>query len=557
MRRILSSSLLGSALLWVLGTASAAQSEGPAVPLYDNLGDHHYAITTEVPLAQRYFDQGLRLYYAFNHAEAIRAFEQGTRLDPDCAMCYWGIALSYGPNINAPMDSASGVAAYAAVREAVARDAAASPVERALIGALAARYAPVPPAERAALDSAYAHAMAAVVRSFPDDPEAATLYAESLMDLSPWNYWTVDGEPRPDTGELLAQLERVTAAYPDHPGANHFYIHAVEPVDPERALGAAERLAGLMPGAGHLVHMPGHIYVRVGRYRDVIRINQHAVHADETYIRDQNPAVGIYVAGYYPHNYDFLAFAASMIGHSEQAIAAAEKMVEIVPEDMLRVPGLTFLQNHLTRHLQLEVRFARWDAILAEPAPAEDLPHARAMWHYARGRALAARGDLVAAEAERARVRATAEDPDVAPLRMEFNTSGAVLGIAAEVLAGHIAAARGDLTTAIAHLRDGAERERNLFYGEPPEWTVPVRHELGALLLAADRPTEAEEVFRAALRRFPANGWCLAGLAEALRAQGRTAEADSVAAEFQEVWATADVGVPTYGRAAAAPAGAR
>jgi tetratricopeptide (TPR) repeat protein len=548
MTRILASAVSAIALSAVLGTMGRAQSDGGSVPLYDNLGDHHYTITTDVPLAQRYFDQGLRLYYAFNHAEAIRAFEQATRLDPDCAICYWGIALAYGPNINAPMDSAAGVAAYAAIREALTRQAAAGPVERALIGALAARYAPVPPAERVALDSAYARAMARVVRAYPNDPEAATLYAESLMDLSPWHYWTPDGEPRPDTPTLLAQLERVTATYPDHPGANHFYIHAVEPVDPERAVGAAERLAGLMPGAGHLVHMPGHIYVRVGRYLDVIEANQHAVHADETYIRDQSPAFGIYVAGYYPHNYDFLAFAASMIGRSEQAITAAEKMVSIVPRDMLHVPGMTFLQHHLTRHLQLKVRFARWEEILDEQAPEDGLPHAKAMWHYARGRALAARGDVEAAEAALAEVRATAEDPATATLRLEFNTSGAVLGIAAEVLAGHLAAARGDVEAAITHLRDAVERERNLLYGEPPEWTVPVRHELGAVLLAADRPAEAEKVFRAALDRFPKNGWSLAGLAAALHAQGRTAEADSVAAVLRETWETADVAAPAYGR---------
>jgi tetratricopeptide (TPR) repeat protein len=547
MRRLLPSTVSAIALSVVLVAIGSAQSDGTSVPLYENLGDHHYAITTEVPLAQRYFDQGLRLYYAFNHAEAIRAFEQATRLDPDCAMCYWGIALAHGPNINAPMDSAAGVAAYAAIREAGARDGNASSVERALIGALAARYAPAPQVERAPLDSAYARAMRRVARSVPEDPEAATLYAESLMDLSPWNYWTPDGEPRPDTRELLAHLERVTATYPDHPGANHFYIHAVEPVDPERAVGAAERLAGLMPGAGHLVHMPGHIYVRVGRYLDVIDANQHAVHADETYIRDQSPAFGIYVAGYYPHNYDFLAFAASMIGRSEQAISAAEKMVTIVPQDMLYEPGMTFLQHHLTRHLQFKVRFARWEEILDEPAPADGLPHAQAMWHYARGRAFAARGDVEAAMAELGPVRATAEDPAIAPLRMEFNTSGALLGIAAEVLAGHIAAARGDYPAAVRHLQNAVERERNLLYGEPPEWTVPVRHELGALLLAAGRPVEAEEVFRAALDRFPKNGWSLAGLAEALRAQGRAAEADSVAAAFRDTWETADVGTPAYG----------
>jgi len=546
MPRALTRTVAGLALA-LGGTAAAAAQEPSTVPLYDNLGSHHYAVTTGSPLTRRYFDQGLRLYYAFNHAEGIRAFEEAVRLDSACAMCYWGIALAYGPNINAPMDSASGVAAYAAIRQALERSTGASERERALIHALAQRYAPVPPADRAALDSAYARGLGAVVRRYPDDPEAATLYAEALMDLSPWNYWGPNAAPRPDTPELLAQLERVMAAYPDHPGANHFYIHAVEAVDPERAVAAAERLAGLMPGAGHLVHMPGHIYVRVGRYEDAIRANQHAVHADETFIRDQSPAMGIYVAGYYPHNYDFLAFAASMIGRSGQSITSAEKMATLVPAEMLREPGLTFLQHHRTRHLQFKVRFARWDGILAVPAPPEDLPHARAMWHYARGRAFAARGDVAAASAELASLRATADDPAIARLRLEFNTAGGILGIATEVLAGHIAAAEGDYGSAVEHLREGARREDALLYGEPPEWSVPVRQELGRVLLEAGQPAEAERAFREDLARFPANGWSLSGLAAALRAQGRTAQADSVEAEFRKVWSTADAAAPVTG----------
>lgn len=528
----------------VMGVASGAQaqSDEPEVPLYDNLGSHEYAITTGVPLAQRYFNQGLRLYYAFNHAEAIRAFNEAARLDPACAMCYWGAALAYGPNINLPMDSAAAVAAYEALQKARAAKGA-SARERALIEALSQRYAADPPADRAALDTAYARALKQVAQRYPDDPEVATLYAESLMDLSPWYYWNRDGSPRPQTAELLAQLERVMAQNPDHPGANHFYIHAVEAVEPERAVAAAERLATLMPGAGHLVHMPGHIYVRVGRYLDAIEANEHAVHADETYIQDQKPAFGVYVAGYYPHNYDFLAFAASMIGRSEQAIGAAEKMASLAPQELLRTPGLTFLQNHQTRHLQFKVRFARWDDILAAPAPAEDLPHARAMWHYARGRALAAGGDVDGAGAEEqlARLRTIADDPVTAVLRLEFNTSGAVLGIAAEVLAGHVAAARGDTARAIDHLREAARLEDELVYGEPPEWTVPVRQELGRMLLAAGRPAEAEQVFREDLNRFPDNGWSLRGLAQALQAQGRKSEAEDALKRFREIWATADV----------------
>jgi tetratricopeptide (TPR) repeat protein len=504
-----------------------------AVPLYDNLGDHHYAVTTGTQQAQRYFDQGLRLYYAFNHQEAIRAFEEAARLDPKCAMCPWGIALALGPNINAPMDAKSAGAAYAAIRKALALAANASSREQALIRALAARYAEDPPEDRAALDRAYANALRDVVGRYPKDLEARTLYAEALMDLSPWSYWTRDAKPRENTQELLAQLDHVLKANPNHPGANHFYIHAVEAVRPELAVPAAERLAGLMPGAGHIVHMPGHIYVRVGRYADAIKANEHAIHADESYIRDQNPAAGIYVAGYYPHNYDFLAFAASMIGREAQAIAAAEKVAALVAPEMLRAPGMTFTQNHLTRHLQFKVRFGRWNDILQASAPEADLKHARAMWHYARGRAHAAKGTIEAAEAELAHVRAARDDKALAAQRLEFNTSGQMLGIAAEVLAGHIAQAKGDFPGAVSHLRKAAQLEDELVYGEPPEWSVPVRQELGRVLVQAGRYAEAERAFKEDLKRFPRNTWSLEGLQQTSD-QKRSAKAAAVASSDSE-----------------------
>jgi hypothetical protein len=289
------------------------------------------------------------------------------------------------------------------------------------------------------------------------------------------------------------------------------------------------------------VHMPGHIYVRVGRYADAIKANEHAVHADETYIQDQKPAFGAYVAGYYPHNYDFLAFAASMIGRSAQAIGAAEKMKTFASKDMLKMPGLTFTQHHHTRHLQMKVRFARWADILAAPAPAADLPHARAMWDYARGRALTATGDTREAEAALERVRAAARNKELAGLRLEFNTVGAVLGIAGEVLAGHIVAAKGDFHGAVRHLREAARREDEMTYGEPPEWSVPVRQELGQVLLKAGRPAEAELAFREDLKRFPDNGWSLHGLEQALRVQKRVAEANDVAGRLKRIWAGSDV----------------
>jgi tetratricopeptide (TPR) repeat protein len=512
------------ALTWPL--AASAHSESHAahgataqpratVPLYENLGNHHYAITTRTLQAQRYFDQGLRLYYAFNHQEAIRAFEEAARLDPRSPMGAWGVALALGPNINAPMDAKASRAAYAAIRKALALAAHASPREQALIHALAARYAANPPEDRAALDRAYANALREVVRRYPEDLEARTLYAEALMDLSPWSYWTRDGRPRENTQELLAQLDYVLKANPNHPGANHFYIHAVEAVHPELAVPAAERLAGLMPGAGHIVHMPGHIYVRVGRYADAIQANEHAIHADESYIRDQNPAAGIYVAGYYPHNYDFLAFAASMIGREAQTIAAADKVAALVSPEMLRAPGMTFTQNHLTRHLQFKVRFGRWSDILQADAPEADLKHARALWHYARGRAHAANGTIGAAESDLAQVRAARDDKALASQRLEFNTSGQILGIAAEVLAGHIAHARGDLAGAVSHLRKAVQLEEELVYGEPPEWSVPVRQELGRVLVQAGRYAEAERAFNEDLKRFPKNTWSLKGLQQA------------------------------------------
>lgn len=397
------------AIIVTLAALQAAPATiSDSVPLYDDLGDHHYEITTSEPLVQAYFDQGLRLYYAFNHQEAVRSFRAAQELDSECVMCWWGEAIAWGPNINLPMDSASGVAAHAAVQRALealeAREGT-SERERAFVEALARRYAPDPPPERTALDSAYARAMEDVSRRWPVDPEAAVLYAEAEMTLRPWDHWTEDEEPYPGIPAALAKLEGVMDRNPDHPGACHFYIHAVEKVDPDRAVPCAERLADLMPGAGHLVHMPGHIYIRVGRYLDAIRANEHAVHADETYIQDQRPGMGVYTAGYYPHNYDFMAFAATMAGRSGQAVEAARKMTGVVPEEMHRAPGMTFVQHFLTRPLQVYVRFGLWEELLRAAEPAEDLHHARGMWRYARGRALVATGDLDGAEADEARSR--------------------------------------------------------------------------------------------------------------------------------------------------------
>ncbi len=477
---------LGTLLLVSLSTRPASDT----VPLYTDLGSHHRAISTRVTKAQQYFDQGLRLVYGFNHGEAIRAFNEGARLDPNCAMCYWGTAYAYGPHVNAGMDSASGVAAYAAAQRALAHLSHASPIERALIRAVAKRYAAVPPADRAALDSAYAGAMADVVKQFPNDLDAAALYAEALMDLRPWNYWKpADGTPYPGTETIVAQLERVLATNPSHPGACHYYIHAVEAVAPEKAVPCAERLAALMPGVGHMVHMPGHIYIRVGRYADAIEANVHAVHTDEVYIEGQKPQ-GVYPLGYYPHNYHFLSFAATLAGRSAQAIDAAKKTAATTPYDVAK--QVPILEPFVIYAFLTYVTFGRWDELLALPLPPAELAYSRGMAQYARGVAFAATGRWGEAQAALDTVQQIGAASTQGYTAAGWVTPGTNLQIAAHVLTGEIAARQGQLDAAIAHFREGMKLEDALLYFEPPDWYYPVRHSLGAVLLKAGRAADAE-----------------------------------------------------------------
>jgi tetratricopeptide (TPR) repeat protein len=510
---------------------NAEAAAGAAVPLFDNLGSYHRDITTDVAQAQQYFDQGLRLTYAFNHGEAIRAFEEATRLDPECAICYWGIANALGPNINAPMEGDAAVRAHEAAQKALELSGEANEVERALIQALVERYAAAPPEERAPLDQAYADAMADVAQRFPDDLDVQTLYAEARMDLRPWQYWTMDGQPEPGTLQLVADLERVLAADANHPGACHYYIHAVEAVSPDKAVTCADRLAALMPGAGHLVHMPAHIYIRVGRWADAISANEHAVHTDETYIADQRPT-GMYPVGYYPHNYHFLSFASTMIGRSDQAIRTARSVVQSLPPEVVRqAPPIEPLVAYA--HLTL-VTFGRWDEVLNEPQPPADLAFATALVQYARGVAFAAKQDAASATAAHTAVQAAAEgatDP----------VAQAVLGIASQALAGEIAARSGQTAEAERHFRAAMEIEDGLMYMEPPFWYYPIRHSLGKVLLEQGRAADAEALYRQDLTRFPENGWSLFGLAASLRAQGETEEAATVQVRFDRVWQGADV----------------
>ena len=539
-----SSHMIGFALAVLLacatpssGTESTAEPSPPksnsdTVPLYTNLGSHHKRISTRVEATQQYFDQGLRLVYGFNHAEAIRSFTRAAELDPTCAMCYWGIALAYGPNVNAPMDSASGVAAYAAAQKALALKSHGTAAERAYIEAVAQRYAEVPPTDRTRLDTVYSRAMGRVANTYPKDLDAATLYAESLMDLRPWNYWKPNGTPYPGTNEIVRQLKKVISRNPNHPGACHYYIHAVEAVNPKAAVPCAERLARLMPGEGHMVHMPAHIYIRVGRWNDAVEANQHAIHTDEEFIEGQHP-MGVYPLAYYPHNIHFLAFASTMAGRSAQAIEASNTLTSKVNLDVAR--QVAMLQEMVPYHALTLTTFGKWDEVLAEPLPPEDIRFSYAMAQYARGVAHAAKEQWPEAQTALETVTginaATPEGAD----------GKTALSIAVHALSGEIATRRGDLDAGIKHFREAAKIEDGGLYFEPPKWYYPIRHSLGAALVKAGRNAEAEKVYREDLRRFPENGWSLFGLTQALRAQGKDTEAAAVEARFHRAWASTDV----------------
>jgi hypothetical protein len=507
--------------------------------LYDSLGSYSHMITTTSPQAQRWFDQGLRLVYAFNHHEAQRAFQEATRHDPGCAMCYWGIALTEGANYNHPTDAAREKRALAAVQKAVPRAAGATPVERALIGALARRHSADPGAKRESLDRAYADAMREVAGRFPDDPEASTFFADAAMNLRPWNLWTPERAPQPGTEEILMTLERVMARNPDHPGALHLYIHAVEAgPDPRRGEAAADRLLRLMPGAGHLVHMPSHIYWRVGRYADAVAVNEDAMAADRRYFKTADPSP-IYRGLYYPHTIDFVWQSASMQGRSAQTLRAARDFAESAPPAMIK--QMPDMETAPVAPFVSLVRFGRWDEVLRQPAPPADWLYTRAVWHYARGMAFNAKGQPAEARRELAELEAALKAvPAERSIAFFFRASN-LMQLAANVLAGEIAAKAGDYATAERLLRAAVAEQDTHWFTEPPPWYFPVRQSLGAVLLQAGRAAEAEQVYREDLARNPDNGWSLFGLTQALRAQGKTGEATMAETRFRKAWASADV----------------
>jgi tetratricopeptide (TPR) repeat protein len=544
--RFLTAALAGLLLSSLLLTAPAltlrAAAQGPAaqpVPLLDDLGSHHYPISTTVALAQRYFDQGLILAYGFNHAEAARAFEAAIAADASCAMCYFGLAYVLGPNINAPMAPEAVTPAWQALQQAIALSPQIPAKEQALIQALERRYAADPNVDRAALNWAYADAIAQVHQQYPDDLEIATLYAEAIMDTMPWDYWEASGQPKPATSTLLSLLERVLAINPNHIGALHLYIHAVERERPELAEDEADRLLALVPGAGHLVHMPSHIYVRVGRYHDAVLANQAAIAADQRYLQAGDGS--LYALAYPPHNYHFAWFGALMSGQYQVAAAAAARTAQVDPALMRRPDLAGSLQHYLCAPLYTQVRFSRWQEILATPAPAADLKYPTGVWHYSQGMALAATGQSRAAVDHLRALQALAADPELATVLIwGFNSTGQVLELAAAVLAGEVAAAQGQYSQAVAYLQRAVILEDQLRYTEPPDWYAPTRNLLGQVLLRAGRYSAAEAAFRADLAHYPENGWSLHGLAQSLRGQRQGAAAQVVQVRFETAWRYAD-----------------
>jgi tetratricopeptide (TPR) repeat protein len=523
-------------------STSSQPAAKPGAPLFDNLGKFTRSITTSSEDARRYFNQGIILTYGFNHAEAGRSFREAARLDPQCAMCVWGAALVMGPNINLPMADTDVPEAYALSRKAETLLDNETPVERALVGALTKRYAEKATGDRAPLDLAYANAMREAAHQFPDDPDVQAMFAESLLDLSPWDYYLPDGKPKPTTVEAIQAIEHAQRVNQDHIGALHYYIHALEASDPDRAVAAADRLLTLAPGAGHLVHMPAHIYLRVGRYHDAVLSNLQATTADKNYITQCN-AQGFYPLAYYSHNWHFVWAGSMAEGNSKQAFDGASETHHIVHAGPIDDPAF----GPVLQHMELApvfaaVRFAKWDVIDATPQPDEKHIYPLAIWHHARGMAYAARGDLAAADRELAELKRIGANPELSKMHISTpNTADRVVAVATNMLAGDIAARRKNYPAAIAALEDAIQAEDKIAYNEPEDWQYPVRLLLGAVLLEARRPVAAEAAYRGDLAKHRENGWALFGLEQALRAQNKTKEADEVKARFDTAWKYADV----------------
>jgi tetratricopeptide (TPR) repeat protein len=514
-----------------------AQSKPPI--LMSGLGEHHHTISTKNPEAQRFFDQGLTLVFAFNHEESARSFRRASELDPQSAMAFWGIALALGPCINLDVDPPHEKAAYEAVQKALLLAPSATERERGYILALSKRYSSDPKVDLRKLDEQYANAMRELHKRYPDDLDAATIYAESLMDLHPWKQWTLDGRPTEGTEEIIAVLESVLSRDPNHLGANHYYVHATESSPhPEWALASAKRLETLVPAAGHLVHMPAHTYMRVGDYAEAARSNALAADADRAYFRESNTSGSMYDMMYYCHNLHFLAASYSMAGDFAHAKQAAD---EVAARAAPMLHDMPMAETYVPYPIFMLVRFHRWDDILTLPAPNPGMAMTNAFWHFARGSAFAAKRQIANAEAER-QILATArkETPADVEFSFFFNKAQSFLDLAENILDARIAAAKRDHTQAISYWGKAVEVQDKLYYGEPPEWFYPVRESLGGALLLSGQPERAEAVFRADLEQYPRNPRSLFGLLNALEAQKKHDAAEEVRREFEAAWKNAD-----------------
>ncbi len=511
-------------------------AEDGIAPLLEGIGPVNFPISTSVPLAQAYFNQALTFAYGFNHAEAARSFRESARLDPDCGICWWGVALVHGPNINKVMDESDVTPAWEAVNNALAQRDGASKLEQALIDAVATRYSE-DGADREALDAVYAGSMGALAQEFSDNPHVLAIYAESLMDLYPWSYWNDDGTPKEHTEDLVAAIEKAFELDPKHPGALHLYIHVMEQYTPEKAVMAADALGPLVPVAGHLVHMPSHIYLRVGRYHDAVLSNTEASLADEDYISQCN-AQGFYPAGYYPHNIHFLWYSALMEGQKGLAIASARRLHDKIDLDMARQFGS--IQRYLAVRGATYIRFGMWAEALAEPPAPEGMPMASFMRDYARGVALAATGELEQARATLARMQTVRESDALAAVMDRQGDIANLLGeIAVRLVEAEIARAEQNDEAEIAHLQAGVTAQDALPYTEPPFWHFPLRQALGNAYLRMGDPAAAEIAFSEDLEKFPNNGWSLVGLRQVREARGEpTGTLDTAIAQ---AWQHADI----------------
>ena len=513
---------------------AAHQPVKPAT-LMSGYGDLHHPVSTSNPQARQFFDQGLRQIYAFNHDEAARSFQRAADLDPKLAMAYWGVAEAVGPNYNDPASDERFAAAHAAIQKAVDLSASASPAEQAYIQAMALRFPADPKADRRRAAEAYHDAMREVSKNFPDDLDAATLFAESGMNLHPWGLWHRDGTAEAGTEEIVATLESVIKRDPNHMGAIHYYIHAVEAsASPERALAAANRLAAMAPAAGHLVHMPAHVYIRTGDYEAAVKTNEEAAAVDRAYIKASG-AQGIYPMMYYSHNLHFIAMCSAMSGDYAEAMKNAQLLAAHVRPHVKEMPPL---EGFVTIPIAVDVRFRRWDDILKMPKPSAEMQTETVFWHFARGMALAAKGKPDEAQADyQAVADAEKNTPEDVVFAMPVNNKTKdVLKIARDVLGAKIAMARKDNASAIAQLQEAVTVQDHLKYNEPEDWFFPVRESLGAALLMNGDAAGAEKVFREDLDRHPRNPRSLFGLEAALKAQKRDYDAGFVQKQFQAAW---------------------